>query len=172
MVQHARCCVAKCPGVLRVGGVRYDGAERRLRLLACAVYKTALFAIMRMGPNPRPRMRSSSAVVCVRRQSSGGDRYPPLTARQLWLWLVGLPVPNRLQIRSQVYTLSSHNFPRIVRSASRTKFGSKTSARKPASVCIQRGINLECLSRYQRLFFSNSLGFAVLGAAQRDHALK
>ena len=39
MVQHARCCVAKCPGVLRVGGVRYDGAERRLRLLACAVAK-------------------------------------------------------------------------------------------------------------------------------------
>ena len=53
MVQGARCCVATCPGVLRVEGVRCDGGERRLLALVRAG-RNAAVRVMKLGPQSTP----------------------------------------------------------------------------------------------------------------------
>ena len=103
-----------------------SGPRRRL---AAAIECTMLVGARRRPARP-PRRRGSP--------SSGGHRYPPLTAGQLvvrWAALPSAPDPHFIRILARC---SDDIFPRLVSSARRTKFGSKTSARTPAGVRIQR----------------------------------
>ena len=53
MVQRACCCIATSPGVLRVGGVRCDGGERRLLALVRAG-RNAAVRVIKLGPQSTP----------------------------------------------------------------------------------------------------------------------
>ena len=88
MVQHARCCIATCPGVLRVGGVRCDGGERRLLALVRAG-RNAAVRVMKLGPQSTPddvqRVRHGGVSTQRRPLAAdglGGGRRPPLVAGQ------------------------------------------------------------------------------------------
>ena len=88
MVQGARCCVATCPGVLRVEGVRCDGGERRLLALVRAG-RNAAVRVMKLGPQSTPddvqRVRHGGVSTQRRPLAAdglGGRRRPPLVAGQ------------------------------------------------------------------------------------------
>ena len=88
MVQGARCCFATCPGVLRVGGVRYDGGERRLLAMVRAG-RNAAVRVMKLGPQSTPddvqRVRHGGVSTQRRPLAAdglGGRRRPPLVAGQ------------------------------------------------------------------------------------------
>ena len=71
MVQGARCCVATCPGVLRVEGVRCDGGERRLLALVRAG-RNAAVRVIKLGPQSTP-----DDVQRVRHGGVSTQRRPP-----------------------------------------------------------------------------------------------
>ena len=102
-----------------------SGPRRRL----AAAFECTMLVGARRRPARPPRRRGSP--------SSGGHRYPPLTAGQLVVCWAALPIPYQHSFEYMRADLV-HIFPRLVSSARRTKFGSKTSARTPASVRIQR----------------------------------
>ena len=88
MVQRACCCIATSPGVLRVGGVRCDGGERRLLALVRAG-RNAAVRVMKLGPQSTPDdvQRVRHAGVSTQRRplaadGLGGRRRPPLVAGQ------------------------------------------------------------------------------------------
>ena len=88
MVQGARCCVATCPGVLRVEGVRCDGGERRLLALVRAG-RNAAVRVIKLGPQSTPddvqRVRHGGVSTQRRPLAAdglGGRRRPPLVAGQ------------------------------------------------------------------------------------------
>ena len=86
MVQRACCCIATSPGVLRVGGVRCDGGERRLLALVRAG-RNAAVRVMKLGPQSTPddvqRVRHGGVSTQRRPLAAdglGGRRRPPLVA--------------------------------------------------------------------------------------------
>ena len=88
MVQRACCCIATSPGVLRVGGVRCDGGERRLLALVRAG-RNAAVRVMKLGPQSTPddvqRVRHGGVSTQRRPLAAdglGGRRRPPLVAGQ------------------------------------------------------------------------------------------
>ena len=93
---------------------------------------------MRMGPNRRPRMRRSSAAVAWESVVVGRPSLSPADGGTACGCGVRAALPNpRVSLPISFAQITLNFFRRLVSSARRTKFGSKTSARKPASVRIQ-----------------------------------